>query len=350
MVSQALGLTTTLTVSRELPETPQQQTDRNGVGRWQQVRPSDPEGGSHRMVLGRDVLAGEIGTFGAAGHPQYRGAAYGGRIAPRQFVQTHGPLLNPRNEARLAARLQIVEAIAVNEGFLDAVRMQDYGILSIGMQQWSAHADLELPALLWRFREVALDEYLLYFGLYNLEVRQAGQDAHGNPQFMLQEINPNRTVSDLGTWQQRRTFFGGTTVGTLTTFRSEWAARSREAAIASVTFRAVEILEAAARFDRVRREVGSITVGGRPVALDQLITSQLGVALILDAHINMPARVRDDLQAAADAVGVQATADLQDQAITNQYAGTRHTQDTAARTRNIRAQGLDANHGSFMGW
>jgi hypothetical protein len=351
MLSQSLGLGATLTVPRELPETAQQLANRpGGIGAWQHIQPDDPAGGNHRMVLGRDVLAGAIGTFTQTSGAQFRGAAYGGRISPAQFIQANQALLNPTNNQQLAARLEIVQAIAVNEGFLDAVRMRDRGILSIGMQQWSAHANLELPALLWRFKQMAPAEFILYFSLYNLEIRQDGQDGHGNPTFMLQQVQPNGAVADLTTQQQRISFFGGATAGNLTTFRTDWAARARESSVASPTFRAAQILEAAARLDRVLREVGNITVGGNPTPLDQLITSQLGVALILDAHINMPALVRNDLQAAANAVGPQPNADALDQAITNQYMTIRHTHNTPARNANINALGLNAGHGSFAGW
>lgn len=350
MLSSALRPGGLLAPGRELPETAQQLADRpGGVGGWQQVRPEDPPGGRHRVVLGRDVLAGAIGNF-VSGGSTYRGPAYGGRIPPSAFIGGQANLLNPRADPRVAARLRIVEAIAVNEGFLDAVRMRDRGILSIGMQQWSAHADLELPALLAHYEQMAPDEFELFFGLYDLDVRSNGQDAQGNPRFMLQRVEPNGNRVDLVAWNARRDFFGGTTAGATTTFRTDWAARSREAAIASLRFRAAEVLEAAGRLDRIVREVGSITVGGAQVPLTTLITSQLGVALIFDAHINQPAHVPADLQAAANAAGPQPNAATLDQAITQHYATIRHTHNTPQRNANINAQGLNAAHGSFAGW
>jgi hypothetical protein len=350
MLQRALRPAGAMVPHVDLPETLQQLANRpGGIGGWQAVVPDDPAGGRHRMVLGRDTLAGALGNFVSNGHT-YSGAAYGGRIPPAAFIANHAALINPTGDAQLAARLQIVQAITVNEGFLDAVRMRDRGILSIGMQQWSAHADLELPALLHRYKDLAPDEFLLFFQLHGLDVRADGMDAHGNPRFMQQRIQPNGNRADLVPWNARRDFYGGNTAGATTTFRTDWAARSRLPAVASLRFRAAQILEAAGRFDRIVREVGSITVGGNPVPLTNLITSQRGVALILDAHINRPNDVPADLQAAANAAGPQPNANQLDQAVTNQYAPIRHTHNTPQRNANINALGLNPNHGSFAGW
>ena len=350
MLQSALIAGGALVPRRELPETAEQLANQpGGLGPWQHVQPNDPPGGRHRIVLGRDVLAGDIAGFPAVA-PTHRGPAYGGRIPPAAFIAANGHVLNPTGDASLAARLRIVQAIAVNEGFLDAVRMRDAGILSVGMQQWSAHVDLELPALLGHYKQMAPNEFMLFFGIYDLDVRANGQDGHGNPQFMLQRVRSDGTRVDLATPASRRAFFGGVTAGGVTTFGTDWAARSREPAIASLRFRAAQVLEAMARLDRIVRDVGNITVGGVPVPLTTLITSQRGVALILDAHINQPGHVRADLQAAANAAGAQPTADALDQAITQQYEPIRHTHDTPARNANINAQGLDPHHGSFPGW
>jgi len=349
MLTAALLPGGTLVQPRELPETAQQLANRPGALGWQRIRPDDPPGGRHRMVLGRDVLAGDIRNFHSGGNT-YRGPAFGGRIAPAPFIAANANLLNPTGDARLAARLQIVAAIVVNEGFLDAVRLRDRGILSLGIQQSSAHVDIELPALLWRYKQMAPAEFELFFGIYNLDLRADGHDGHGNPRFKFQRIQPDATHVDLNTWASRRDFFGGHTVGTTTSFTTDWAARCRMPAIASLRYRAAQVLEAASRLDRIVREAGNITVAGVPVALTDVITSQQGVALILDAHINQTGHVPADLQAAATAAGPQPDANALDQAITSQYALIRHTHNTPARNANINALHLNVNHGSFTGW
>src|SRR5205823_1562292 len=100
-------------------------------------------------------------------------------------------------------------------------------------------------------------------------------------------------------------------------------------------FRAAQPREGTARFDRIVREAGTIAIAGNPTALTTLITSDQGAALILDAHINSPANVPGDLQAAANAAGAQPTANALDQAMTHHYQAIRHTQNTPQRNANI---------------
>jgi hypothetical protein len=335
--------------AREVPETALQLRNRGLIPQLVRAAPADPPGGLHRMVLGRDVLAGAMDVFPAA-PPNFRGPAYIGRVPPGPFIAAHQARLNPLGDARLAARLAIVAAISDNEGALDAVRLRDAGILSTGIHQWSAAFELELPALLWRYRSMAPLEFDLFLRLYELEVRPDGVDGNGNPRFMLQRIAPNLSVTDLATFAQRRSFFGGAVAAGTTTFDTLWAGRFRMASLALVDYALAQALEAADRFDRILRDVGNLNVGGVNRPLDEIISSQHGVALILDQHINRPAAVRPELQAAITAVGAQPDADTLDRAVTNRYAATRNLQDAAARTARIVAVGLDRAHDSFAGW
>jgi hypothetical protein len=347
MLTAALQPAGRLTVARELPETAQQLVARRGRIRWQAILPTDPTAGSHRMVLGRDVLAGQMGNLG-----RFHGPAYGGRISPSNFIAANGNLLNPRVDARLAARLTVVEGIVVNEGFLDAVRLRDTAVLSLGIQQSSAHVDIELPALLGHYKAMAPEEFRLFFELHGLDVRANGNDRRGNPSFMLQSIQANGARRDLVNVAQKRTFFGGTMAGGITTFTTDWAARVRTAAIVSLNFKVAQVIEAASRFDRISRELGRINIAGAaaPVFATTLITSQLGAALIIDSHINRPGFVQRDLQNAANAAGAQPNADALDQAITREYARIRRTHNTPVRNANINRLGFNVSHGSFAGW
>jgi hypothetical protein len=353
MLQNALGLGAgqTATTPRELPETAQQLANRpGGVGAWQHVAAQDPAGGRHRMVLGRDILAGVVGVS-VIGGTSYTGPAYGGRMSPAQFIQNNGALLNPTNDPVLAARLALVSAISVNEGFLDAIRLRDRGVVSAGLQQSSAHVEIELPALIHRFKTVSPDLFMLYFGVYGLDVEPHGVDPHNNPRFRFVQVQPNGNRVPLATWNQILTFFGGAGGAGAYTFLTDWAARFREAAVASPEFSVTQLLEAASRLDRILREVPTInvpTVG--PVALNTLVNSEFGVALILDSHINQPGHVPGDLQSATTAAGHHANANAQEQAIITHYQPARHTHNTPARNANLNAQGLNHTHGSFTGW
>lgn len=340
MINRAMRPGGVWVVRRELPETPQQLTDRGrAMGGWQTVSANEPAGGSHRMVLGRDLSAGRIANW-----RRFRGPSYGGRISPTDFINNHMALLNPTGNAQLAARLEVARRIVVNEGFLDAVRLRDSAIVSLGIQQWSAHVNNELFSLLMRYKRIAPMEFMLFFQLYNLDVR-----AQGNA-FRMQRIMPDNTRVDITTLTARRQFFNGVIGQGLTRYGTEWSAKLRMPAIASLTYRAAQILEGAARFDRIAASINPITVNGVAIPLTTLITSEFGVALILDAHINRPGYVQVDLQNAASSIGPQPNDNARDQAISQAYLNIRRTNDTSARNANLVGQGLNVNHGSFNGW
>jgi len=344
MIGPALVPPVGIVPARELPETPQQLAKRKGAVAAKADQPAEPPGGLHRIVLGRDVSVGAVGSLIKG----FLGAGSFGRLSPRTFIAANIGRLNPTNDAGLNARLEIVRAIAVNEGRLDAAQMQDSGIISVGLQQWTAPNELELPALLFRFRVAEPDEFALFFRLYRLDVRPAGQDPNGNPRFRLQRILPNGTAQDLAK-QDVAGFFEGTKAKGVTTFRSDWVARSRLAALASQIFRETEILEACARFERAVRDAGTIKVSGTQMSLNQLLTSKFGVALVLDQHINRPGFVHQDLQQAVNATKGPFGPSRQ-RAIVKKYAQIRRTFNTPTRNKNIVDQNLDEAPGSFVGW
>lgn len=340
MINRAMRSNGNWVVRRELPETRQQLTDRGrAMGGWQNVLPNEPVGGSHRMVLGRDLSAGRIANWRS-----FRGPAYGGRISPTDFIANHTTLINPTGDGQLAARLDIVRRVVINEGFLDAVRLRDSAIVSLGIQQWSAHVNNELFSLLMRYKRMAPEEFMLFFQLYDFDVRTSGAA------FRMQRIMLNDTRVDINTQPARRRFFGGAISGGTTRYGAQWAAKLRMPAVASLSYRAAQTLEAAARFDRIAGSITPITVNGVAVPLTTLITSEFGVALILDAHINRPGFVQLDLQNAARSIGPQPNDNARDQAISQAYLNIRRTNDTPARNANLVGQGLNVNHGSFNGW
>jgi hypothetical protein len=351
IIERALGTRAglTRTIPRELPETAQHLATRPRPPRGTPMRAGDPTRGRHRMVLGRDIFAGDVATENIGG-TDFNGPAFIGGKDPVPFVNANGQLVAAdQRDGRFQPRLDIVTAIAPNEGKLDAIRQRDAAHISTGIHQWSAHSEPELPSLLGRFKRANQDEFMLFFELYNLEVR--GQGATG---FTLQQVNPDNSNTDLPL-NQRRAFFGGTRRGNTVTFTTDWAARFREAAVASENYCAAQIREAVARFDRISREVGNLTVqlrgrGRIALPVTSAITSQLGAAFILDAHINLPGHVPADLQRAAADVGEQPDVAALDREITRRYADIRRTFNTTARNNTIRRAGLNAAHGSFNGW
>ncbi|HLH15931.1 MAG TPA: hypothetical protein VKX45_01860 [Bryobacteraceae bacterium] len=361
MIERGLGIGARLTTARDVPETAAQLVSRRG-GCPSRVRASDPPGGIHRMVLGRDVLAG---CMTHAIDARFEGPDFAGRLAFPDVSQD--PRFAPdRANPQFLPRVAVVRAIAPNEGRLDGMNRADAAIVSAGIQQWGAHSDPELSGLLRRFKAENPDEFELYFGIYRLDVRGAGAlGATLQERLVNQAAKPagvDIVVRDLALppSADRGAFFIEAPAGGRIVRDSAWAARFREAAIASAAFRAAQIREGAARFDRILRTVPTlnVTLNGvrRSLPTNQVITSQLGVALILDQHINAPGNLASrrgrtgDLQRAADRVGSRPDLAALDVAITANYANHRVMNDAVARASAIRRSGLSDRHGSFTGW
>lgn len=326
---------------RELPETAGQLTPRGPVAN---SLVAEPPGGSHRLVLGHDLTVGVVGSDRLA--PNYIGPAYRGRFPPAPFIVADADRL-PQDPAS-QARLRVVTGIASNEGFLDAIRMRDAGILSSGIQQWSAHAARELPALLFRFKTLAPEEFSLYFGMCGLDVRPDPVSTHIG-QFILHKVDTDGSATPMN-YAATRTFFDGIVDASgHVTFGTGWACRFRLAAVTSELYRRCQVLEAIGRFDRIKRDVGSIAVSGSAVPVETLITSEYGAALLLDSHINKPNGVRPVLQVAASGPN-PADPDQREERIVKKFHDTRSVAARNDRNRNIDNAGFATSHDTFAGW
>lgn len=326
---------------RELPETATQLAPRGPAANSQAA---EPHGGSHRLVLGYDLTVGVVGSDKLA--PNYTGPAYRGRFPPAPFIAADAARLP--QDATSASRLRIVTGIAPNEGFLDAIRMRDAGILSSGIQQWSAHAARELPALLFRFKSLAPEEFSLYFGMYGLDVLPHSGSTHVG-QFILNDVDADGLSTPMDYAATRRFFDGTVDALAHVTFGTRWASRFRLAAVTSELYRRCQVLEAMARFDRVKRDVGSITVAGSAVPVETLITSEQGAALLLDSHINKPADVKPLLQAAASGPN-SADPDQRERKIVKKFHDTRSVIARDDRNKHLDNAGFAIAHGTFAGW
>ncbi|MBU8901043.1 hypothetical protein KRR26_36205 [Corallococcus sp. M34] len=351
LLAQALRPGGVPVAPREVPETTQQLNDRGVIGEIAQVRAAELAGGRHRMVLGRDVLAGRMDVYG-----NYRGPAYGGRLDTAAFIAANSAALNPDGDVQIDARLDIIASIARNEGYLDGVRLRDAGLVSSGLHQWTLHVNNELLPMLLSFKEQSPDDFMLFLRLYGLEVRDEPGNATGDAQAILQEVRANGAVHDLIPVLNRSAFFGSfVNMDGRTEFPTLWAARFRMASLASVPYKAAQCRMALARFDRIIRQVGNLAVNGINRAVNEVFTSEHGVALILDHHINAPGNVRGDLRAAINhAQGLDLVftvePDAFEQAAINHYQSNRNMVDSITRANRIAAVGLPRTHGSFTGW
>ena len=172
------------------------------------------------------------------------------------------------------SNLRVMEAVSENEGKFEAVNTWDNAFLSIGLFQWTAGVGSEageLAALLWRLMEHFPDTYHKYFGQYGLEphgVRErAGSVARGYLKLdgqLLGDAEDKNVLRSLP-WAYRC-----------------WLAAKNE------NFRIVQLEHALSRVDSFY-QTDNRRVRGKYVG--DYITSEYGVAQLLDQHVNRPAHV-----------------------------------------------------------
>jgi hypothetical protein len=384
----------------------------------------DPNG-RHVLVLGRDVCTGNLDSYTQKNGTSWTGPSYTGRVRPAAWVAAHaGPLRLTSTVEQ--ARLDVAVKIAENEAYLDGSRGADKGTLSSGIQQSSIHLDDELPALLERFRVGAPDHYDLFFGMYGLQSRIWARTGPGlgdaeapptPPQADVQRDNPEAftggvpdtdpksydvayaTVGQVppgGAWTllpqppgsvtsvgPRHAFFGVTKTGLAYTVADTWCARVRLAALCSTDYRLCQLWTAVYRFERLRRQVGTIKVDGVDHSAADLLRSQFAAAAALDEHVNAPWQVRGNLQGAVQRVA-EASAANPDSAVAGemrphespadptlrvpwllafavnyvslrQPVGKEHRDATLLHMHDlglatVPAPGLSSQPGSFLGW
>ncbi|MEH0927024.1 hypothetical protein [Micromonospora sp. CPCC 205558] len=167
--SQALGL---------VVRTPAQGTTRREYFTPQQRRPAvvpiEPPLTKDQTTVNGHVVGGV--ALGRRQTYEWTDAFWPGPFSPgvvavRVFDAEHGAGVPWPTGARpdlIAARRHVVATIGPIEGQIDAVRLADTALLSIGTQQWSFHVDNEGTVLLEHFRRWAPDHYDVFFGMYDL--------------------------------------------------------------------------------------------------------------------------------------------------------------------------------------
>lgn len=204
-----------------------------------------------------------------------------GNQKPLSFVQSNGAAL--RKIGVTQSELNVMIAVAENEGNLDAINTWDNSFLSFGLFQWTAGPSAsrgELPALLARIKNEDRDLFNKYCGQHGLDVT---------------DIQP----SD---WQTSVTgpITGRFTLRGQTIRSAETKAQLREAAWAFYFWRAgqdpsIQAMEVKHALGRLAQfySTDRYKVGNHQVS--DLITSEYGVGLILDNHVNRPAYVKQVL-------------------------------------------------------
>jgi hypothetical protein len=192
---------------------------------------------------------------------------------------------NPGQFAGVSPSLvRIMRAVSDNEGKLEAVNSYDSAFMSFGIFQWTAGSGVakgELADLLDRLKTSRPQVFAHYFGKNGLDV-DIGAPAVGALRTGFLVLNgtalstePRKRVLRTPIWGYRF-----------------WRAGH------DTDVRACEIEQAMARIDVFYR-VAKSALGGR--AVSDFVTSEVGVAHLLDQHVNRPGHVPKTLVAAIKA-------------------------------------------------
>jgi hypothetical protein len=180
---------------------------------------------------------------------------------------------NPTPPNITASTVRAVRAVSLNEGKLEAVNSYDNAFLSFGMFQWTAGTGDdpgELAAFLELIRVTEPAAFAEYFGRYSLGVSLPS--AHSTTGRITIDGSVLRDAADK---EQLR--------------GAEWAYRFWRAGHDDGV-RRCELMHAAARIERFYRRAA----GGQTIA--DWLTSEFGVAMVLDEHVNRPGHVPGTLE------------------------------------------------------
>jgi LysM repeat protein len=186
---------------------------------------------------------------------------------PETFIANHREKL--LEVTMTDSEMNVMFATSENEGNLDAVNTWDNQFLSFGMFQWSAGSSGkpgELPALLKTVRDRYPDDFQNYWGQFGLDVVDVGRKT--------------------GWFSYRgKKLFSATDKAMLRD--PIWAYRFIRAGT-DIEVQATQILHAINRLNQFYFVKSSKLDG---YTLGDLITSEYGVALLLDNHVNRPGYV-----------------------------------------------------------
>lgn len=209
---------------------------------------------------------------------------------PLAFVESHGAELRALGVTQ--SEINVMIAVAENEGNLDAINTWDNAFLSFGMFQWTGgtgSARGELPALLARIKAEDRDLFDKYCGQHGLDVadiRPADwESAESGPVTGRFDLRGQMIKSP----EQKAQLRG-----------APWAFYFWRAG-QDPAVQAMEVKHALGRLAQFY-DTDDYTAGGH--RLSELVTSEYGVGLLLDNHVNRPAYVRQSLDKALARTGL----------------------------------------------
>lgn len=230
----------------------------SGLGpQWTEVAQASANS-RRRIVLPSGFKSFRIGVYHFGNH------------RPEAFIESAPPQLRALNMSESLIRVMV--AVSVNEGNLDAVNTWDNSFMTFGMFQWTLgakDAKGELPALLKKIKAKDASVFQQAFGQYGIDISDNSTNStYGYLTLNGQLLNTRRRKELLRT--------------------DEWAVRFFEAG-QDQNIQAVQVEHAASRLLNFYWKERLKTTGD---LLSDVVTSEFGVALLLDNHVNRPGYVR----------------------------------------------------------
>ena len=234
-------------------------------------------GGGSFHFQGNKAVAPDGTVFGTRSGP---GIFNVGNTSISDFVranQNSFPNLSP-------SRLRVMSAVSVNEGKLEAINTFDNAFLTFGCFQWTAgtfDAAGELPAMVNELKQEDATVFAQLLGQFGLDVASVNSPA-GQPPTGFFSLNgtvinsASRKENKLRTLEMAFRFFS---------------------AGQNDTMRKVEIEFAAGRIDLFYHDPNHKI---RNQFIADFVSSEFGVALMLDEHVNRPGHVPHTLALAVD--------------------------------------------------
>lgn len=225
---------------------------------------------------------------------------------PENFIANHHIKLREVNLND--SEMNVIFAISENEGNLDAVNTWDNQFMSFGMFQWTAGGagkPGELPALMKIIKDSHPDNFQHYWGQFGLDVIDVGNKSGWF------SYRGKKLVSAADKSMLREHI---------------WAYRFARAG-ADIEVQAAQIRHAVNRIKQFFY-VSSSKLNGYSLA--DLVTSEYGVALLLDNHVNRPGYVYGCMAAALDRSNLSAEelsrgGDEEEQLVIKNYLDVRET-------------------------
>jgi len=206
-----------------------------------------------------------------------------GSRRPATFVESYADQLRALKVTE--SEIKVMIAVAENEGNLDAINTWDNAFLSFGLFQWTVGTGSrpgELPALLARIKDENRDLFDKYCVQHGLDV----VDVTPGPVYGYFSFRGSRIKSPEAKAQLREPAWAF----------NFWLAGQDPAV------QAMEIKHALGRLDQFY-DTDSFRVDNK-YRVSDLVTSEYGVGLVLDNHVNRPGYVKSCLSKALAQTGL----------------------------------------------